>query len=66
MGSLAQGVSHRPLRSRMQWGVRVLSWAQVEAGDSPGQRVEAALEVPVASGLGEELTHFLVLTLKDI
>lgn len=50
----------------MQWGAHVQSWAQVEAGGSPGQRVEAALEVQVVSGLVEELTRFLVLMLKDI
>lgn len=38
----------------------------MEAGGSPGQHVEAALEVQVASGLGEELRRFLVLMLKDI
>lgn len=66
MGSLALGVSRRPLRSQKQWGAHVQSWAQVEAGGNPGQHVEAALEVQVVSGLGEELTRFLVLTLKDM
>lgn len=66
MGSLAPGVSRRPLRSRTQWEVRVQSWAQVEAGGSPGQHVEVAPEVQVASGLGAELKRFPVLTLKDI
>lgn len=63
MGSLALGVSRRPLRSQTQWGARVQFWAQVEAGGSPGPHVAAALEVQVVSGLGEGLTRFLVLML---
>lgn len=66
VGNLAPAVSRRPLRSQTQWGAHVQSWAQVEAGGSPGQRVEAALEVQVVSGLAEELTRFLVPTLRDI
>lgn len=66
VGNLAPAVSHHPLRWQTQWGAHVQSWAQVEAGGSPGQRVEAALEAQGVSGLAEELTRFLVQTLKNI
>lgn len=63
-GSRAPGVSRRRPRLRMQWGERGPSWAPVEAAGSPGQRVEAVLEVRVVSGLGVGSTLHLLQTLQ--
>lgn len=64
MGSPALGVSLRHLHLQMRWGERGLSWAQVVAAGSPGQRVEVALEAQVVSGLEAGWTLHLPLTLE--
>lgn len=65
VGSLALGVSLHHSHLQMQSGERGQSWAQVEAGGSPGQHVEEALEAQVVSDLGAGWTLHQLQTLKE-